>query len=315
MDEPKILVVRGGAIGDFVLTLPAIRLLKEGFPRARIELLGYRHINALAIGRGYAAAGRSIEYGPLAGFFARNGDLDDALCEYFASFAQVISYLYDPDNIFAGNLKRCGVKYLISANPIAQDGDHAARQLARPLESLALYLEDHAAELHPSDEDHRAARAALESGSDEVWTMLHPGSGSRKKTWPVDRWAETVGAFLDRTPGCRLAIVGGEADGPPLAFLQERFAGTGRVRFLEGLDLPVLAALAAQCGRFLGHDSGVSHIAAAAGSRCLLLFGPTDPDVWAPANAGVEILQAPGGCLEDLDADHVLERARAWLGI
>ena len=50
----RILVIRGGAIGDFILTLPAIRLLRENFPDAHIEILGYEHIIALADGRYYA---------------------------------------------------------------------------------------------------------------------------------------------------------------------------------------------------------------------------------------------------------------------
>jgi heptosyltransferase III len=67
----RILVIRGGAIGDFVLTLPAIKLLRDRWPTARLEILGYTHIVALAENRFYADAVRSIEYGPLASFFAR----------------------------------------------------------------------------------------------------------------------------------------------------------------------------------------------------------------------------------------------------
>src|SRR4051794_33257461 len=102
--KSRILVIRGGAIGDFILTLPALGLLREAFPNSHIEIIGYRHIVALAEGRYYADSARSIEYGPLAGFFARNGTLDDELQAYFAGFHQVISYLFDPDGIFEANL-------------------------------------------------------------------------------------------------------------------------------------------------------------------------------------------------------------------
>ena len=57
----RILVIRGGAIGDFVLTLPAIKLLRDRFPDAHIEILGRKHIIALAEKRFYADATRSIE--------------------------------------------------------------------------------------------------------------------------------------------------------------------------------------------------------------------------------------------------------------
>ena len=65
----RILVIRGGAIGDFILTLPALRALRDAYPRARIEILGYKHIVALAENRFYADAIRSVEYGPLSAFF------------------------------------------------------------------------------------------------------------------------------------------------------------------------------------------------------------------------------------------------------
>ena len=70
----RILVIRGGAIGDFILTLPAIKLLRDRFPRAHIEILGYKHIIALAENRFYADAIRSIESGSLAAFFAKDVD-------------------------------------------------------------------------------------------------------------------------------------------------------------------------------------------------------------------------------------------------
>jgi heptosyltransferase-2 len=111
----RILVIRGGAIGDFILTLPAIKLLREGFPRARIEILGYESILALAERRFYADAIRSIEYGPLARFFAKGSVLPPELNEYFGSFDLIVSYLFDPDRIFQSNLKRCGIKIFLPA--------------------------------------------------------------------------------------------------------------------------------------------------------------------------------------------------------
>jgi ADP-heptose:LPS heptosyltransferase len=56
---------------------------------------------------------------------------------------------------------------------------------------------------------------------------------------------------------------------------------------------------------FIGHDSGISHLAAASGANCVLLFGPTDPDVWAPRNKNVQILRAQSGKLRDLKIEPV----------
>src|SRR4029453_12407818 len=87
----RILVIRGGAIGDFILTLPMLKALREGFPYAHIEILGYKHIAVLAQNRFYTQAIRSIEYGALSSFFAKKSKLPAELANYFASFDLIIS--------------------------------------------------------------------------------------------------------------------------------------------------------------------------------------------------------------------------------
>jgi heptosyltransferase-2 len=302
----RILVIRGGAIGDFVLTLPAIALLRDAFPDAQIEILGYRHIVELAVGRHYATASRSIEYGPLAGFFNPRSDLDPELTAYFAGFNQVISYLFDPDEFFTGNLRRAGVRNLLAGNPKIAGHAHAAAQLAEPLQQLALYLESPAARLFPTDHDHAAAAPLL----DDAPIALHPGSGGTRKIWPLDRWQALASHLLAQ--GHRLVIVGGESDAAPLAKLRESLP-VEKVRFAENLPLPVLAAALAGCKLFIGHDSGVSHIAAATGASCVLLFGPTDPAVWAPANPGVRVIASPTASMNDIALDSVREMADSVL--
>jgi heptosyltransferase-2 len=139
----RILVIRGGAIGDFILTLPALKALRDARPGAHMEILGYKHIAVLAEKRFYAQAVHSIEYGPLARFFARNSELPAELADYFASFDLIVSYLYDPDRIFETNLRRCGVQNLICRpGRIVENAGHAARQLARPIEELGINVVD-----------------------------------------------------------------------------------------------------------------------------------------------------------------------------
>ena len=81
----------------------------------------------------------------------------------------------------------------------------------------------------------------------------------------------------------------------------------------ENLPLPALGALLARCREFLGHDSGISHLAAAVGTPCVLLFGPTDPDIWAPPYPSVEIVRAPDGFMGRLDISNVLGSVEAAL--
>src|SRR6185503_5065053 len=95
----KILVIRGGAIGDFLLTLPVITALRRQFPEAHLEVLGYPHIVQLAVAGGLVDRAQSIEARALAEFFARDGKLSADLCDYFSEFDIIVSYLYDPDEI------------------------------------------------------------------------------------------------------------------------------------------------------------------------------------------------------------------------
>ena len=66
----KILVIRGGAIGDFILTLPAITALRQQFPEAHLEVVGYPHIVQLAEAGGLVNRVQAIEARALAGFGA-----------------------------------------------------------------------------------------------------------------------------------------------------------------------------------------------------------------------------------------------------
>jgi heptosyltransferase-2 len=94
-------------------------------------------------------------------------------------------------------------------------------------------------------------------------------------------------------------LVGGEADAVPLAAMQAALAGA-EVLVAQHLPLPVLAAILERCRLFLGHDSGISHIAAAVETPCVLLFGPTDPAVWAPKNERVKVITADSGDLRQI---------------
>jgi len=214
----------------------------------------YKHIVALAEGRFYADATRCIEYGPVAAFFARHADLDPELSEYFAGFQQIVSYLYDPDGIFEANLRRAGAKNILYAFRKLDDSDHAAHQLARPLEQLALYLEDAAARVHPAEEDRAAAAAFLGDAAARPLIAIHPGSGSPKKNWPIANWLELAHRLSAAQPEARLVLIGGEADEAQLAdFLSQMDRPPPLLA--RSLPLPELAAILEQCRLYLGHDT------------------------------------------------------------
>ena len=291
----RALVIRGGALGDFLLTLPVISALREAAPDSRLEVLAYPGIASLAASGGLVDAARSIEYGPLAGFFTRGAVLDPALQEYFASFDLILSYLYDPDGIFAENLRAAGVKRLLTGPHRPSEKFHAIDQLAAPLTDLQLPLGRRATRLDIVPTKHDAAHVVA----------LHPGSGSPAKNWPAGSWRQVVEKLLADNPSLRLAIVGGEADSDALAPLRH-WDTSARVTFWENLPLPDLASHLAGASLYLGHDTGVSHLAAVAGTPSLLLFGPTDPGIWAPPHDHVRVLRAPEKKWENLTPGAVL---------
>jgi ADP-heptose:LPS heptosyltransferase len=263
----------------------------------------------LAENRFYAQAVRSIEYGPLSSFFANNAELPAELANYFASFDLIISYLYDPDRIFEKNLRRCGVENLLCGpSKIVESGEHAAGQLAQPIEELGVRVSDLAERIFLSLEDRQVAREFLQNLQQPI-LAIHPGSGSTQKNWPLENWielfsrndgfppAEDKRGQLRRLPS--LIVISGEADKAQTELL-ERAWKNREVRFAKNLPLLHLAAVLER-SIFIGHDTGISHLAAAAGANCVLLFGPTDPNVWAPRNKNVRVLSAQSGKLSDLE--------------
>lgn len=293
----SILVIRGGAIGDFILTLPAIKALREAYPAARLEILGYEHIISLAVNRFYAEHVRSIEAAELARFFARDSALPGKLAEFFARFDLIVSYLYDPDSIFETNLRRAGARNVTRGPARIGAGAHATQQLACPIETLGLPISDFAPRVHPSGQDRDFADRFLH-GLAEPIVAFHPGSGSERKNWPLQSWIDLGNHFLTSFEGS-LVIVGGEADIDRIARLESTWSDR-RIRFAKNLPLTQLAAILERTV-FVGHDSGVSHLAAATGAKSILLFGPTDAAVWAPLNQNARVIRAPDGNLERLD--------------
>ena len=102
-----ILVIRGGAIGDFVLTLPVLTALRRKFPQSKIVILGYPRIANLAVLGKVADEIHSIEDPGLATFFTKSTTLPPKWANFFASFGLIISYTFDPEKIFETNIKRC----------------------------------------------------------------------------------------------------------------------------------------------------------------------------------------------------------------
>lgn len=279
----KILVLRGGALGDFIVTLPALALLRQRWPEARIELAGNATAAVLALNRGLIDAAHSQHEARWSALFG-SAPLRDDFAAWLGEFDLVLNYWPDPE----GELRR---RFPLRAGQMRLNAAAlptlapAAAHYCEPLRALGLETTQYCFPLAPLDctRDVRIAPPFI---------AVHPGSGSPKKNWPIERWRELIAALP--TPA---SLILGEAE-LELAGAQSCRAfpvetGRSKTAPLQLVNRPLeeLVAHFAQCGLFLGHDSGISHLAAACGVSCVLLFGPTDPTLWAPRAPHVSVLR------------------------
>ena len=302
----KILVIRGGAIGDFILTLPAIAALRGQFPEAHLEVLGYPHIIGLAQAAGLVDRIQAIEARPLAGFFARHGELAEDWVDYFSEFDLILSYLYDPDGIFEANVRRCTNRQFVAGPHRPQENAslHASKVYLKPLERLAIFDADPVPRLTFNPQS--AISRPL---------VVHPGSGSESKNWPEEKWAELLQQLAEKSD-FNFLLIGGEAEGDRLQRLsRSALAGVpaARVHLAQNRPLVELARWMQNGQLFIGHDSGISHLAAALGLPGLLLWASASEEIWRPPSPRITVLRYAKG-LANLPASVVVNQLRQIMG-
>jgi ADP-heptose:LPS heptosyltransferase len=119
------------------------------------------------------------------------------------------------------------------------------------------------------------------------FAVIHPFSAGKHKTWPLERF-RAVARAIEPVRWCA---------GPDEAL-------EDAVRFD---DLYQLACWLAGARVFVGNDSGIAHLAAAAGAPVVAIFGPTDPAIWAPRGDRVRIVHRPS--LDEVPVEDVMDAA------
>lgn len=239
----------------------------------------------------------SAEVAPLLAGGPLTGPLADRLARYDSAVA------YTRSETLLANL-RALLPRVLARDPEPARNIHASLWLSRATEEPA--ADEDPPSLEPSAEEDAEARrhaAGLKGG----FLAIHPGSGSPRKNWAVDRFAALA---LALAPECSWLLIEGPADREPASALRNAAPGAITAR-----ELPprVLGALLARAGLFVGNDSGVAHLAAAFGAPTLALYGPTDPEVWGPVGPRVKTLRAKDARLESLAVERVLDAARSWV--
>ena len=277
----KILVIRGGALGDFLLTLPAVAGLRQKWPQARLELVANPRFGELVTGPDRVDAVRAIDRPGLAGFFAKGGVLEPDWCDYFSKFDLTVSYLFDPDGIFQANWRRGGgAGEYLGVDPTAPT-TAAWRHLADPLR----VLEVRPGMSHLLRGDKLTAREGRPGAPKTLRVVIHPGSGGTRKCWSLEGWIGELQVWQEEQ-AVEVVWLAGEAEGDLLRRLPEKWIRTPH-EVRENRPLPEVFDLLRTADLYLGHDSGISHLAAWSGVPCGLLFGPTDPKIWAPPGSHV----------------------------
>ena len=165
----------------------------------------------------------------------------------------------------------------------------------------------------PEDE---ARAAALLGPEDGPILALGPTANWAGKVWPPERF-EALAALLTAPdgplPGARVVLLGGPG-------AQERAMAAPLVAALPGaldligtLSLPEAVAVLRRCALFVGNDSGLMHLSAAAGTPTLGLFGPTPAEEYAPVGRAARAVVAPDGSMAGLTVAAAAEAARALL--
>jgi ADP-heptose:LPS heptosyltransferase len=128
----------------------------------------------------------------------------------------------------------------------------------------------------------RAKLFARPDQESRPYAVLHPFAATAEKSWPAARFLE-VAAFL--APDLEPVFIAGPSDDA------SAFAGCR----VERRALAGLKSLLAGAALFVGNDSGPAHMAAAFGVPVVVLYGPSDPVIWAPWRVESEVIASPEG--------------------
>jgi len=303
----KILVLHPGALGDLILSLPALGALRRRFPRAEITLAG--NLDYLrVVSHGHADSLASLSTLPLHRLFAPGMlTADDRL--FWQSYERIACWMGAGDREFTRNLTGANPKTLISCwKPVPGESRHVSQIF---IDSLGTWIGDpnvpSPAEIRLRPEDRLSAEAWLRQ---QAWTpdraviAIHPGAGSATKRWPLARF-QALACEIVQGLGADILLIEGPAE-PGLA---RRVAEDLPAAYVaESLPLDVVAGALSLCQGFVGNDSGMAHLAAGLDLPSVTLFGPTSPEHWAPRGNRVMVLRDIRDCTPcetGLQGEHV----------
>jgi ADP-heptose:LPS heptosyltransferase len=306
----RVLVIKHGALGDFVLALGPAQAIRAAHPDARLTLLTSPAMAGLAQASGlFDEVWTDDRPGwrrplALAGLLRRLSK---------AGFGRVYdlqtsgrSSLYF--RLWPGRKPEWSGIAPGASHPHSNPARDLMHTVDRQREQLAMAGIDAVPASDLSFARSDLARLDLPAR----FALLVPGGSAHRpgKRWPVERWAALGPLLVAR--GLVPVLVGGEDEAPLAEIIR---ATCPEARDLTGAtDLVELASLATRASLAIGNDTGPMHMAAAAGVPSVVLFGPeSDPALCAPRGRAVEVIAVPA--LADLAPERVLAAADAVLAM
>jgi ADP-heptose:LPS heptosyltransferase len=246
------LVIRPGAIGDFIVSLPAIECLRTSWLEVWTRSPNVPLARTADRARSIAATGLDL---------LGIGEPDPRLIRELRGFDSIVSWYGANRPEFRELTASLGLPFrFLPALPPEGAGMHAADYYLAQVRDLASRTGD------------GVPRIPCPRGRGD-FAVIHPFAAAERKRWPLERFRELAREVERHVP---VRWCAGPEDELPDA-----------VRIS---DLYELACWLAKARIFIGNDSGISHLAAAVGTPVVALFGPTDPAVWAPRGPDVRVV-------------------------
>ena len=288
----RVAVYHQGALGDFLLVLSVLEGLCRSRPGIRYDFWSKEAHFSLIAAREYAGAFHPADCPEAAALLHDRLWETAALPPAVAQAGAVFIFGQAGARILSERLRaRLGrpVHWIRSFPGPADPAVHASEFVRRQLASLGWPAQPATPTLTAAPQDKEAARGwLLANGVRGKPAFIHPGSGGKRKVWPLAEWRRLI-RWLAEDLRLPVILSLGPADGllHPLA---EAVRGP-RVLELAGFPLARTAAVLSESLFYVGSDSGISHLAAACGIPAAAVFGPTDPAVWRPLGERTQVVQ------------------------
>ncbi|MBK9309060.1 MAG: glycosyltransferase family 9 protein [Nitrospira sp.] len=287
----NVVVIHPGTLGDVLLAVSAIRKVASQYPHHHLLLIARASVSRLLEECRVVHEWIATESQVCSGLFAGFGEQSTELRSYLERCDVAVAWTEDADRSLANLLREYGVRQIWIQSPFSP-ALQRTHQRDRFLETIAassptglgedvLDVPDHLIE------EGRICIARKGVPKDHALVLVHPGSGSSHKCLGHEKWASIIQQLQQR--GMSPVVLEGPADQDVVESVLSVLSTQPPV--LRDLSLSLLVGVLAQTDRYVGNDSGVTHLAAMVGVRTIAVFGPTEPDRWAPSGRHVTILR------------------------